>query len=325
MSKIASLLLLALLGLGSGGAARAGQEAPRGTRVTVTLKDGGRLVGQVVSEDEENLTLALAGGGELRLPRSSVASIEPLPRPGVFTHADPNTTRLLFAPTGRPLGKGEGYFSDHYVLFPGFAYGLSDHLSLGAGASTVPGLSLTEQLYYVSPRVAWQPSATTALSAGVLFAGAGDENDAAALFYGVLTLGEPARSFSVGIGLGGTREQEWPSNRTKWEWRDAPILMLGGNLQLSNRVALVSENWLFLGKDFDIGEQPFSLALRLFGDRLSADVGFVLVAEIIEEGLPIPWLSISYHFGKSRNGGQARAGSSPRPAADLARGPMPGR
>ncbi len=63
--------------------------------------------------------------------------------------ASSNHTRLLFSPTGRPLGKGQGYFSDHYVVFPSVAYGLTDNLSIGAGMSVVPGMSLDEQLLYV--------------------------------------------------------------------------------------------------------------------------------------------------------------------------------
>jgi hypothetical protein len=76
--------------------------------------------------------------------------------------------------------------------------------------------------------------------------------------------------------------------------------MVGGNLQLSNSLALVSENWLLLGRDFELSRQPFGLALRFFGDRISADVGVILVGEVLKEGLPIPWLSFSYHFGPSR-------------------------
>jgi hypothetical protein len=41
---------------------------------------------------------------------------------------------------------------------------------------------------------------------------------------------------------------------------------------------------------------PFSIALRLFGERLSADFGFILIGEVLQEGFPIPWLSIGYAF-----------------------------
>lgn len=41
--------------------------------------------------------------------------------------------------------------------------------------------------------------------------------------------------------------------------------------------------------------------MRLFSDRLSADVGVILSGELLDEGFPLPWLSVTYHFGKSRD------------------------
>src|SRR3970040_849893 len=40
------------------------------------------------------------------------------------------------------------------------------------------------------------------------------------------------------------------------------------------------------GEDFRLSEQPLGVALRFFRERLSVDVGFVLVAEVLDEGFP---------------------------------------
>ena len=73
--------------------------------------------------------------------------------------------------------------------------------------------------------------------------------------------------------------------------------MVGGQTRLSKSIALVSENWIVLDGDTGLGQQPFGLALRFFGERLSADIGVVLVGEVLDEGFPVPWVSVSYHFG----------------------------
>jgi hypothetical protein len=286
----------------------ADEAAPADRPVTVRLHDGSRLLGSLVAQDDQGLTLRLRSGSELRLARADVAAIvaedereEPAP-------ADPNATRLLFAPTGRPLPKGDGYFSDHYVLFPGLAVGLTDHLSVGAGISTIPGLGLDEQLVYVAPRLAFDLPGDNAFAVGALYAQAGDADEGgAALAFGVLTLGRPTRSLSVGLGFGGERARTYDyangaryRSRVEWVWRDAPIVMVGGSVQIGRRAALLSENWLFLGDGFRLDEQPFAVAVRLFGQRLSADVGLVIVPAVLDEGFPLPWLSISYAFGKSR-------------------------
>jgi hypothetical protein len=279
---------------------RAQEAAPSPTTVCVSLKDGKTFVGTITGEDESHITLRSELGIEVRIPRSAVASIrEALNPTDRFPRRDPNDSRLMFAPTGRPLRKGDGYFSDHYVVFPGVTYGITNHVSVAGGVSMVPAVGLSDQVFFASARLAHQPSDRLALATGALYAaGAGE---AAAMVFGVGTVGRPEHSLSVGLGFGGTRQEgDYPDYRRRFRWRDAPILMVGGNLQLSNSVTLVSENWLLLGRDFELSRQPFGLALRFFGERISADVGVVFVGEILKEGLPIPWLSVSYHFGPSR-------------------------
>jgi hypothetical protein len=221
----------------------------------------------------------------------------------------------MFAPSGRPLRKGDGYFSDHYVLFPGFAYGLNDHFSVSGGVSVIPGLGFDEQLLYVSSSVGWRFQKNVAFSVGGLYATGTEANEAGALLFGVASFGHPDRSLSVGLGLAALRNEEYYTDdrgyvsdiRTTWQVRDAPIVMVGGTFRVAKRISLVTESWLFLGSDFELSDQPFGLGLRFFGDRLSVDVGFVLVADVLDEGFPVPWLSFTYHFGPSRKAANRRA------------------
>ena len=279
--------------------------------IRIALKDGGTLVGRIVAEDETSVTLRTASGVELKLPREAIASREAwaatseAPSPARLT--DPNESRLMFAPTGRPLGKGNGYFSDHYVLFPGFAYGLTRNLTLSGGVSTIPAVGLSEQVFYVSASSGWKLGDNAAVAVGGFLAGAQDFG-AAALF-GVSTFGPSDRSLSVGVAAIAERNEEYVtdsngeflSSHGTWRFRDAPVVMIGGSLRLARSLSLISESWLFLGKDFELSQQPFGLALRFFSGRISADVGVVLIADVLDEGFPVPWLSFSYHFGPSRN------------------------
>jgi hypothetical protein len=304
-------LFVALLGGGSSAA-----DAADSSLVVVALKDGSRLVGTVVTEDESTLTLRTSSGLELRLARADIASQGPVSAaPGAAGQdlakpelSDPNDTRLLFAPTGRPLRKGDGYFSDHYVIFPGFAYGLTDNLGVSGGVSIIPSLGLDEQVFYVSSSVGWRLKEKAAFSFGGLYATGTEASEAGALLFGVGSFGSSDRSLSLGLGLAATRNEE------SWSFRDAPVLMVGGTFRVGKRLSLVTESWLFPGDDFELSQQPFGVGLRFFGERLSVDVGFVLVAEILDEGFPIPWLSFSYHFGPSRSAANRRAtGGFPGP------------
>lgn len=280
--------------------------------VTIRMKDGSTLLARIIDQDDERLKIVTVGGLGMEIPRTSVDRIDQGggSGEGASRPSDSNYTRLLFSPTGRPLGKGEGYFSDHYVLFPGVAYGITDNLSIGAGVTVVPGAGLSEQLFYVAPRFGKQFSERVAASAGFLYAGGGDSDDETGLGVGFVmaTFGKSDKSLTVGGGVARTTEYDsvgrFVNGRLVYERRQrvshTPIVMFGGTARVSRRIAFVSENWLILHDDFKLKDQPFALGLRFLGDRLSADVGVILIGEIIDEGFPVPWLSVTYHFGRSK-------------------------
>jgi hypothetical protein len=240
---------------------------------------------------------------EVPAPEPSPALVEP-ERPADERGLDPNYSRLLFGPTGRPLKKGDGYFSDYELVFPGVAFGLTDNVSLAGGLSIIPGLGFDEQVFYVSPRVGWNLGEKASVSVGGLYAAvpADDDLDDLVIGFVVGTFGDRHRSLSVGVGVAYPYLSDGAS--------PAPIVMVGGTVTVSRSVALVSENWLIMADHFDLAEQPFGLGVRFFGDRLSADVGLVIVPANLgdAEGL-LPWASITYHFGpgtKARRQGRSR-------------------
>lgn len=313
MKRFNSLVLVVLVALPLAAAAQDSTpppiaEIPGAEVVTIRLKDGSSLRARIVAEDESGLKIVTVGGLAMEVARASVDRIDKGSENGARA-SDSNYTRLLFSPTGRPLGKGEGYFSDHYVVFPGVAYGLTDNISVGGGLSVVPGLGISEQLYYGSARVGRQFSERVAVSGGVLVARGGDsELDTLGLGFITATLGRPDKSLTIGAGVARTVSEEYYTTSAGGEWRGdfrnqasyTPVVMVGGTARLSRRLALVSENWLVLSEDFRLSEQPFAVGVRFLGDRLTADVGVVLIGELIEDGFPAPWLSVTYHFGKSR-------------------------
>lgn len=270
------------------------EEVPSDSLVSISLKDGTTLKGEIVKKDEATITVVTLGGLEVKVPKSLVISIKPIRgrvAEGVFYRFDPNYSRLMFAPTGRPLQKGEGYFSDYYVFFPGISYGFTDQISIMAGISVFPFVGFTEQFKYVAPRIGIRASDEFALSAGVLYVSIAGEFSAGIAF-AVGSIGQQDKSFTAGIGLGYTKGENGD-----FEFAKHPIIMLGGNVRISNNIALVSENWFITGEDFELGNQPFGIAIRFFGDRLAVDVGVIIIREIIKEGFPIPWLSFVYNFG----------------------------
>ena len=284
-----ALLVVCVL-FASASHAEDGEDARADSLVFISLTDGTQLEGTITQETETHILVETLSGLKIKVPRTSIVAIKKR-HAGAFSRPDPNYTRLLFAPTGRPLRRGDAYFFNHYVFFPGMAYGLTDHFSLAAGLSVIPGLGLSEQVLSLAPRFGLYDSGDVALSAGVLYMKVADEG-AGGMAFVVGTKGSPDKSFTCGIGLGYIAEEG-----ENVDFAEHPVLLLGGNIRLSESMALVSENWLITGEELGLDQQPLSLALRFLGSKIAVDAGAIIIGEVLKEGFPIPWLSFVYNFG----------------------------
>ncbi|MCK4446921.1 MAG: hypothetical protein KAW56_07555, partial [Candidatus Marinimicrobia bacterium] len=66
---------------------------------------------------------------------------------------------------------------------------------------------------------------------------------------------------------------------------------------LSNSVSPASENWIITCGNFDLGTQPFSVAVRFFGEHITADVGALTMLErYSKRGFQYPDLHFSNQF-----------------------------
>lgn len=289
-TSVAAFLASIVLGL-SADPARCQDDVSPGDAVRIELRDGEFIVGTVAEVDADSISVVTASGVRAVIPRSAIARLRIISAAdherGLYRE-DPNYSRLMFSPTGRPLRRGDGYFSDHYVLLPGVGVGVTDNFSLYAGLSLVPGVGIDEQMFYIAPRLGLQINEGLAASVGTIFVTVSDFRGG--LAFGAVTLGGINASVTGAYAIGYTKEEG-----EDFEFADDHIIMLGGAVRLSNSAALVTENWLFLG-GAGADEQPFALALRFFGDRIAVDVGFVVIAAVIEEGFPIPWLSMAYNW-----------------------------
>jgi hypothetical protein len=281
VTAIARALVGALASICIVGAARAQQPAPgtdtpaqaalRGANATqnyvVKLRDGSTFMGRVQEVRNDSvffvsrvgqLTLALADVREATLVREKDM------RAGEYWFPNPNTTRLMFAPTGRMLDKGKGYFSDYMVFFPGVAVGVTSQFTIGGGMSLFPGVSPAEQLFYLTPKVGIVASEKVNVAVGALALNVPSSSDGTAgLLYGVSTFGEENGSITLGAGFG----------FVNGDLSNTPALMFGGDTRVSPRFALVTENYIFPG---ELDGALVSLGMRFLGEKMAFDLGFVM-------------------------------------------------
>ena len=254
--------------------------------VTVRLTDGSQLTGRVIAGDDTSVTILTFAAARVTLPHRSISSWRPqagrVTATG-FRRADPNTSRLFFAPTARTLPRGSGYFADYYLFFPVAAFGVSDRVMLSGGMSIIPGLS--SQLLYVAGKVGIARSPSAAFAVGGFWATVPDEADASlGMGYAVTTLGSDDHAVTLMAGYPFTTQAVAPE----------PLFVVGGETRVSDRAKLMAELW----KVPDESNVPALFGVRWFGDRLAVGFGFVYVlgSDSIEGWPLVPWVDFAVNW-----------------------------
>jgi hypothetical protein len=194
------------------------------------------------------------------------------------------------------LRAGEGYFSQKELIFSSLSYGITDNVTLQAGAALPFWFVPNGQGFNFigGVKVGGALSETVHLAAGaqalVLPALGGSSGPAGGGFlFGTGTYGTPDAHISLGAGVPFLLGTNTP-NIAQYL-----IFTASGNLRLGQGTALVTENWLMPA--LSIGsEVPMlnSLALRFFGTNWAVDVGAIRVPGSY---IPVPWLDFAYNFG----------------------------
>ena len=257
----------------------------------VKLRDGSSIVGRVTEVSADTIRFA-ALVGTLSIARTDILEVREVAtsalRRGEVWPANPNATRLLFAPTGRMLEKGEGYFNDTYVFLLSVHGGFTSRFTLGGGMSVVPVSEFTDNALYIMPKIGVVASPKFNLAVGGLAGVVGglvddDENASFGVVYAVGTAGSPDASVSFGTGFAYAGGQ----------FADRPVAMLGAETRLGRRVAFVTENYLIPNDDVT---SVISYGLRFFGEKLSADLAFWNAPGETMVFPGIPYVSFSVKF-----------------------------
>lgn len=262
------------------------QQPPVADRTAVvTLRDGSRLVGALVRADADSVVIQ-GTLGRLAFARANVARMRTLSASesagGRFTFPT-HGSRLVFGPTGRVQTRGDAYAANHMLFLFDASAGIGRNLSLGGGATLVPGLDLGDNLFYALPKIGVVQSERVNVAAGALVGGIAPRNESAISFgiaYGVATFGPPTRSISFGAGWG----------YVNGEWATRPALMLGGEVRVADRLAFVTENYSVPGIDVPL----ISLVARIYGERMSGDVGVGFVGG--GDAVAFPLLGLAIRF-----------------------------
>jgi hypothetical protein len=181
------------------------------------------------------------------------------------------------------LKRGQGYFYDTWLFFPGAAYAITDNITLGAGISIFPGAGFDKQLLILTPKVGIDTDGPIDMAVGAMYIRVPvDDPVSVGILNVVGTIGSEDKSLTVGLGYG----------FADGKLADKPAVILGGEYRFARRMSFVSENWLIPG----VNDALISYGLRFFGEKASIDFAFfnILDEDAIFPG--IPYLGIVWNF-----------------------------
>jgi len=272
------------------------QKEIRSLQYKIDLKDGTRLTGKILSENDSVLVLEMPNLGVLSIHKDKIDKMIPMDASRELKKSlwfkNPNPTRLFFSPTAIPLKKGEGYYQNIYIVGNMFNYGVLDNLSIGAGFDFITMFANFDDgwnpVLNFNAKLGFKVHDYVHVGAGGLYVTQISEFSAG-ITYALSTFGTYNNNFTTGLGWGfvdGTFEEK-------------PFIMLGGMARCSEKIWFVSENW-FAPLDADNNYYvAISYGLRFSGKRISVDLGFINSKDIIEVFIiGVPYVDFVVKFGK---------------------------
>ncbi|MGY6742060.1 MAG: hypothetical protein ACXIUQ_04925 [Cecembia sp.] len=259
----------------------------------IKTKDGNEFIGQIILEDEEKIVLETEKFGEISIRKSDIQSRTLLSSSqvvnGQLWFENPQATRYFFSPNGYGIKPGETYYQNVWVFFNQFTFGITENFSFSAGM--VPLF-----LFAGAPTPVWlNPKFSIPVvkdkynvGAGALLGTVIGGGGAFGVLYGVNTIGNRDKNFTLGLGWG------FSDGRIA----SSPTVSLSGMVRTGPKGYFLTENYII-----STGFDTFGL-LSLGGRRLISNVGldYGLIIPIMTLGdgffFAVPWLGFTVPIGK---------------------------
>ena len=134
---------------------------------------------------------------------------------------------------------------------------LGNIFTLGGGFTATP---FGDTFYYLTSKARLMHLPKFDVATGIRYIRITIDAESDGFWYGVSTYSTRERSFTFGLGWGYAGK----------ETADKPIIMFGGEVQLSNNFKILTENWFPPDADFGL----ISFGFRFFGEHMATDIGF---------------------------------------------------
>jgi len=234
--------------------------------VWVTMDNGEDYYGVIISQDEKNIVLKTKVA-QITLKSESVKLITPFNYSGKYIFPQRFYSKYFFGPNAIQLKKGEGYYQNTEVVLNSVNYGITDHISIHAGAEFITSVLIGSAIYFASTKAGFGLTEQSYLTGGLLLVKIPDQ-ELTLFSYGAISFGSNDSNISLGGGYATINSQ----------FRESPVIYLAGMQRIGKKFALLTENY-FLPitntTNLLVGIQGF----RYFKNRNAFDFGALLSIE----------------------------------------------
>jgi len=286
MKQLSSIFLLLFI-FNIYGFAQSFDEIAIGDEVSISLKDGTKLSGQIIDMETEAILVSTKSLGEIKVNLSSIKKINlgsinfTEEEDGEFDFENPLYTKYFVSETAIGLKKGQAYYQNLLLGGNIFSYGITDQISVTGGFESV-SLFLGEGPTFLLGAKFTSGGRNTKLhfgGGGNLLARVNDDVNFGSL-YGIVTYGNTNHNITGGIGIGYFDS----------DFAELPVIQLGGQTRFSENWGIVMD-YLILVDNGDLGGVG-SLAVRYITKKVALDFG--LFTFFGEGSLPIAAAAIRF-------------------------------
>ena len=171
--------------------------------VTIITTDGSELIGKIIEESNIDYKIETISGVVMTIPKNIVTEIESYKgviKEGKLYNPDPNKSIYIFSPSAFPIGKGNKYFRDFWVVFPSMNFGLSNAFSLQVGGIWVPGIKIDKIPLIASIKASIYQQKKLSLASGIMYTKF--SNVGAGFVFATSTYGDNFNHTSLSLGWG---------------------------------------------------------------------------------------------------------------------------
>jgi len=265
------------------------------TLYRIETMDGNEYIGRILTQDAEKIVLKTDRLGEITLRKIDIKKMEPVKisqmKSGEYWFENPQSTRYFWQPNAYGLKKGEGYYQNVWILFNQVSVGVTDNFLVGAGIVPLFLFAGGSTPIWLTPKLSIPIKKDKFnVGAGALIGTVLGEEDASfGIVYGTTTIGSRDKNISIGFGYG----------YAGGDWADAPTVSFSAMIRTGKRGYFLTENY-YIGSGGD-DVMLFFIGGRRLIKNSGIDFGLLIPTDTGGDLVAIPWLGVTFPFGKSKS------------------------